>query len=536
MSENKDQIKDVKEFSSRLSAQIWGHRFTDGQRGPEYVLEFLNVLRGTTYNFESPTYKRYKGAGFREFIFEGVKEGSKRNIATVPVEKKERLKKEMDDPEKVGYIQEFFRNLEVPLYNNNGKKADRSWYARSLYPLHESLLFFELRKKAGANAPDFERNFFARGGELYFLMLKYGTKDNYERRRFICDRFNNLLNQNKSIYHIVDNVQYILEDSNDGDGTPPYLVPNESNKEIPLLPTNDHYLYKNFAIELENLLSIKVDMYEMFQLLTSLISFQLVRYMYDRSKVGEQSKTQFFFDCMDGQLPQILKLSSDTFSQNELMIKQIFDEKFNESFHEIISTNYSDEKLTEWKANIEPKGHELLKLLGVNKLSVAKRKQILSALKKCEDKGDLFTKLYPVVKDMVSDGLKKDQLSIIKILLRDGGLGGFRAGSKYRYFMSDTFLQTLVYMKVLPNHDKEYSEFLQDLYEDYGFIIGVQQAKDSGIYEKSKLNISYFKKNEEALRQKLRQNGLLVEYSDATALIHNPYKSIHTHRSSEEAY
>ena len=68
-----------------------------------------------------------------------------------------------------------------------GKPVDRSWYAQMMYPLHESLLFSEVRvnrdkgnsKKLTIN---YERNFFARGGELYFLMLHYGTVDKPELR------------------------------------------------------------------------------------------------------------------------------------------------------------------------------------------------------------------------------------------------------------------------------------------------------------------------------------------------------------------
>ena len=52
--------KNVEEFSSQLSAKIWGHRFKDGQRGPEYVLEFLNVLYGTDYQLNADCYFRNK--------------------------------------------------------------------------------------------------------------------------------------------------------------------------------------------------------------------------------------------------------------------------------------------------------------------------------------------------------------------------------------------------------------------------------------------------------------------------------------------
>ncbi|MBR8643839.1 hypothetical protein KEH51_00915 [[Brevibacterium] frigoritolerans] len=72
----------------------------------------------------------------------------------------------------------------------------------------------------------------------------------------------------------------------------------------------------------------------------------------------------------------------------------------------------------------------------------------------------------------------------------------------------------------------EFSEFLEAIYLEYGFVIGDIQAKQSGLYDSSKLNISYYNKNVLALRSKLKKNGLLIEYSDATAMIRNPYEVV----------
>ncbi|OAX50850.1 hypothetical protein gpAD87_21835 [Paenibacillus sp. AD87] len=83
----------------------------------------------------------------------------------------------------------------------------------------------------------------------------------------------------------------------------------------------------------------------------------------------------------------------------------------------------------------------------------------------------------------------------------------------------------LVFTKVKPGEKMEYNDFLNVLYQDYGIVIGESEAKVSGQYEKSRLNIRYFQDNEKALREKLRHNGLLIEFSDATAMIQNPYTS-----------
>lgn len=509
----------VEEFSSQLSAKIWGHRFKDGQRGPEYVLEFLNVMYGTEYCLDSDCYFRNKAINLRKFIFEGVKEGSKRDIAQLKEEQKISLYGKIQDEEKVEVIREFFRNLEVPLVDGRGREADRSWYARSLYPLHESLLFFELRKKG--ESISYERNFFARGGELYYLMLSYGTANNLEMRETIQNRLKSLLKRNNSVERIIESIQDALGDSKVNIRKDTYpLRENAENKEYPKLPINEHFIFDEFATEMNNLLNINIDVYEMFKLLTSLISFQLMRYMYERAKVKEEDRIEFFFDCLDGQNTQILKTSSGTFSNNELLIKNKFEDYFAMQFFSLIGDEVQVmNELPKWKAN--PNG-TFINLMGLNKLQ-SRKKRVINTLMSCNNYKDVTTKLFNTVKEVISDQLKRHQLSIIRTLARDGGIGNFKTGTNYRYTMTDTFLQTLVFVNVKPNDSMEFSEFLNLLYEKYGFVIGEVQARNSGLYERSKLNISYYQKNENSLRTKLRKNGLLVEFSDATAMIQNPY-------------
>ncbi|KML44545.1 hypothetical protein VL14_03985 [Cytobacillus firmus] len=509
----------VEEFSSQLSAKIWGHRFKDGQRGPEYVLEFLNVMFGTEYCLDSDCYFRNKAVNLRKFIFEGVKEGSKRDIAQLKEEQKISLYEKIQDEEKVEVIREFFRNLEVPLVDGRGREADRSWYARSLYPLHESLLFFEIRKKG--QGISYERNFFARGGELYYLMLSYGTTNYPDIRESIQNRIKTLLRKNNSVERIIDSIQDALGDNEIDIKKDTYpLKENNDNKEYPQLPVTEHYIFDEFAKEMNNLLNINIDVYEMFKLLTSLISFQLMRYMYERAKVNEGDRIEFFFDCLDGQNSQILKTSSGTFSNNELLIKNKFEDYFGNHFYSIIGDEeHVIEELPKWKEN---PNETFITLMGLNKLQ-SRKKRVINTLMSCNNYKDVTTKLFNTVKEVISDQLKRHQLSIIRTLARDGGIGNFKTGTNYRYTMTDTFLQTLVFVNVKPNDSIEFSEFLNLLYQKYGFVIGEVQARKSGLYERSKLNISYYQKNENSLRTKLKKNGLLVEFSDATAMIRNPY-------------
>ncbi|WP_456274772.1 hypothetical protein [Bacillus sp. AK031] len=514
----------VEEFSTQLSAQIWGHRFKDGQKGPEYVLEFLNVLKGTDYDFSANEYSRVRSTGLRQFIFEGDKEGAKTGVVSLTTEQKESLYELVGNKDEINVIRDFFRNLEIPLTDGTGKPANRSWYAKTLYPLHESLLFFELRtlNKGNQKSYNFERNFFARGGELYFLMISYGTENDIELRRKIQERLKTLLGKNKAIENIVTKISLQLNDEKNGSSDYyPLKKEADTNREYPMLPVTDDVIYSEFAEEFYNLISLNIDIYELFELMTSLITFQLGRYMLKRAQINERDQVTFFFDCLDAQVGPIQKLSTRSFSDNELLIKNKFEDYFKQTFNEKIpSSQFVMGSLESWHADPDL----LIDLLGLSRLSKVRKNKIAKVIQKCDSYEKVMSHLFNVVKDIVSDQLKKHQLSIVRGLTRDGGYGGYRRGSKYRYFMSDTFIQALVYANLQPGKQMEFHSFLEKIYLNYGFIIGEVQAKENGIYETSKLNVSYFHRNEYALREKLRHNGLLIEYSDATAMIRNPYE------------
>ncbi|NOU99527.1 hypothetical protein GC097_05745 [Paenibacillus sp. LMG 31457] len=504
------------DFTSQLAANIWGHRFTTGQRGPEYVLEFLNVLYGTKYNLNASEYDRKKAIGLRKFIFEGAKEGSRRDTVILDEVHKRKIYETLDNEDDVEVLRDFLRNLEVIIYNANGKVTDRSWFVKMLYPLHESLLFFELR--TNKNSISFERNFFARGGELYYLMLAYGTENDHITRQFIERRFKELLQANKVIEKVVNKLNAALDE--DEDAKPLKLKSDSGDDNVPWLPALDLNLYVEFAKEIKALISLNIDINEFFQLLNSQICFHLMRYMFDR--VGAAEKNIFFFDCMDGANQHISLLSSKTFADHESLVKFGFEAEFENKFNKVIGNEEEGLRdFLDWKEDPDL----FLKKLGLSKLGSKRKQQISSALIKSKEYSDLKKKVYEVIKEAVTEQMKKNQLGITKILARDGGIANYRTGNSYRYIISDYFLQTLVYVNVNPKESIEFSEFLDLLYKKYNFVIGEAQAKNSGLYERSKLNIRYFQQNEKHLRDKLKQNGLLIEFSDATAMIRNPYEA-----------
>ncbi len=509
----------IDEMTSQLSAHIWGHRFKEGQRGPEYVLEFLNVLFGTGYRFDQDTYSRKKSVGLRRFIFQGEKEGARREILVLKEEVQRKLAETIDENDSY-VLKQFLRNQEIVLYSVKGEEADRSWFARSLYPLHESLLFFELRIKGEKES--IERNFFARGGELYFLMLSHGLHQDEQRQRFIEGRFRELLTRNKIIQRVVDKINTAFGEVEVRDRSIGTLR-SDSSGDKPTLPESalldNGELFESFTHERESLLLLDLDIYEMFRLLTSLVCFQLSRYFDARAKLSEEELV-YFIDCLDGQNKQILQTASRSFERHANAIKERLDAEFELKVSSTLGDREQVEKqLPLWKA--EP--DKLLDLFGLGKLR-SRKGIIVSTLQRCRSGEDVFDKLIGVIRETVSEDLKKHQISIKNVISRDGGFATYRKGpaSNYRYTSADSFLQMLVFTIVRPGQKMEYHSFLDRLYKKYGIVIGDSQAKQSGLYRESRLNVRHFQDNEKALREKLQHNGLLIEFSDATAMICNP--------------
>ncbi|MCM3364225.1 hypothetical protein ACTQ5K_08770 [Niallia sp. Sow4_A1] len=544
-----EAAKENIQFSSQISEKIWGHRFKDGQRGPEYTLEFLNIMAGTEYEFGNKYYARKKMEEFRKFVFEGSKEGAKtKDDSSNYVEFDEKRKKDIIDDlgidsSELEDLQSFFKNLTVQMTTSSGKMLNRSWYATMLFPLHESLLYFELRTNKQSKKTAFERNFFARGGELYYLMITYGTENDIELRKKIESRLKSIMRQNKSITGVVDRICENLGDDYKIDLKHPQnpatlikdpslegIIPNYKTREYPKLPDNNLEIYHHFAVELNALLQLDIDLYELFGLLTSLICFQLHRYMLYQAEKESEQQNIYFIDCLDGQDSHVKRLAQDSHSKHETSIQKRFDAYTEVRLSKLLPEETAVEKLREWKEKAgqsqakkeEDRYEEFLKQIEYKSVHGTKKKALIQAIQN-PDEQQAIKMLKLKIIEFSRDELAKKQLPITRTLARDGGFITTGPGVRARYVLSDQFLCSLVYATLEQAEKMDFHDFMVELYERYNIVIGTEEAKRSGLYEREGVNLRSFENNEKKLRQKLKQNGLLQEYSDATALIRNPY-------------
>lgn len=521
--------------SSKLSETLWGHRFTAGQKGTDYTLEFMNVLLGANYKLESDYYVKKKMLLFRQFIFEGYKSGNKKDShVNFSEEKYQELMEGLNcNVAEVEDIRSFFRNMTI----RKSAKDNRSWYAHMLFPLNETLLFFELRDDKGSI--QYERNFFSRGGELYYLMLSYGTRDSENLRLSLEQRLREYTKGNENIGNLVKAVSTSLGESCELEPEDPknvFLtvpaekvtqdVPKTNAKNAPTLPADNLPIYTQFAEDLHALLGLKIDSYEMFELMTALICHQLYRYLLGQSANVINEKPYFVLDCMNGEDTHIKRIASNSYKRHV----QIIQESFATSIKERVDNSLPDVSvIANWKSeaakvdNTDINKKYQVFFADINQASRrAPIKNTLIDKLENEDEQQALTLLRMELETLYLAEIKEKQQPIIRTLGEDGGF--LTPGNYKRYVMGDTLLNALVYAVLDEREQMSFADFLSALYERYHIVIGPTEATVSGVYEKEGINRKSYDANEKRLRARLKRNGLLQEYSDATALVCNPYK------------
>lgn len=524
-----------KSVSSQLHENMWGHRFTEGQKGTDYTLEFLNVLAGANYELSRDYYVKKQMLLFRQFVFEGYKSGREQgSYVMFSEENKQKLMNDLKcTANEIEDIKDFFKNMIV----QRTLTGNRSWYAYMLFPLNESLLFFELRDDKGKIV--YERNFFSRGGELYYLMLSYGTQHDITLRMHLQERIQAYMQGNENIGKLVKAVAASLNEKACFDETDPknvFLlqpkenhttsVPSYTSLSFPKLPKKDLVMYQEFAEDLNALLALNIDNYEMFELMTALICHQLYRYLLNRSSEAVNEHTYFIVDCMDGENTHIKNIAMNSFKRHV----QIIQKSLLLNLEEIMERELTDvSTIQRWKQQAEASSHtdEIKRyeqfFIDINQSKRQKpiKTKLLEKLLN-PDEQQAIELLRMELEALYLKSINEKQLAIFRTLGEDGSF--LTPGSYKRYVMGDTLLNALVYAVLREKSQMKFADFLTVLCERYQIVIGPNEATSSGVYKKEGVNRKVYDDNERRLRAKLKRNGLLQEYSDATALVCNPYK------------
>jgi hypothetical protein len=522
-----------------LAAWIWGHRLRVGQHWMEYLLEFLNVLAGFAYTLGqgiagdvSPDaeYERFVRLGLRRFVFYDEKERNRHDIDNKAVQQIYAALEKRGQIGSTGTQQEKTLTLARTLLRAfSAVEEQRSWYAKSLFPVHHSLLFWQgdrnNKKNIHPDQPDTtvtltKRNFYARGGEIYYLILSAGTKHTPERRALIANQMKALLNNHYSaLGNLAQWIDTTWQQCLNGD------APLEQGTQgkcgtLGWIPEPDSPLYVTIAEDVATLLQTERDPIETLDLLAHLIGFHLTCYIYHHAKPDsfDDHHPLLLIDALEGADGGVIRqLSATLFREQEVLITQR-------------GQQYVAQVIQEWSQQSENHNiHSLASDLWAKAQTHFNKKTQPAWVDHMQQKLDNGNLSYAGFIEQFADTLftkelksdfDKNFVGVHRKLAKGVGFVAPKIGTGGRFVLGDTLLKALTLANISSDQtEMSYDMFLAQLYRRYGLIIGQQEVGQSGLFERQPIDREYYKRNAEALLEKMKRAGLAIEYSDATAMV-----------------
>lgn len=521
----------------------------------EYLLEFLNVLSGFQYELgqgrDGSKYKKFKRLGLRRFVFYDSHEKTNHPYDDRALDM---LCQKLNDTVFSGQLERKDESLALTqnlLKAFSAIEDSRSWYAKSLFPAHENLLFWEALRKRGStkfcgscieevkatdldrNVTFSDRNFFARGGEIYYLILSAGTESNILRRQFICRQLKAILQKNHTIGQLAWTIENAWQNILDIDDD--QLMFDEGNVGWILHP--NCALYQLIAEDIEIFLKSDLDALESLDLLAHLISFHLTLYIYHFSHTNSlEAHTDG--SCLQKCRPILLVDLLDGKGKEGAVIRKESAKLFREQEHyqEQAVKFYIKSKLEAWAEEFEQNnelpeglGHRAEEHFNIKQATKKTRQDYnekiynlaIKASREQFNNDQILQHLQEVLAQYLMKDFRKNFLPVHRKLAKRSGFVAPLVGTGARFVFGDNLLKAILIATVAPGNQLLFSDFLERLFYRYGIVVGPEEARRSSLFDRQRINVEYYDYNRNALLDKMKHAGLVAEYSDATALVIN---------------
>lgn len=486
--------------SSNISNRIYGDRFHSDQTLYEYLIEFLliflsskskeNEYKDGKMSFHNDSldlrYYAERKIGLKRFIFYTAskkdtsirydKEAYEYMLKSIEA----KIDRNKDEAQKIiAYLQDLLRGYAVVL-----KK--RSWCAQQTLPICPELVFCEAmpnqkKRKEKVNSgreiqvdSSFEfaqRNFLARGGELYYLhILKSLLSNKTSEKQKLEKLLTNLLTEQSS--KISQIARFIQDTWTESLNLSDYEK-NELYQEYTLawIPEDAYGQVGDYAVdELINYLSASMQQIKKIEILAEGIMLQILRMLHTGACNQTQTKPKpWIIDMSRGESSDIKKLSSLSFRN----VEDDFKSAINDAARDLDDTE-----------------ENMVKIIR------AAQKESLDIFR---SKGKEIRCIIPI------------------------------SGPFERFTLSENVLRFLVMSIIKPGEKMTLDSFVEELYKHFNIVIGPKQYKKSLPSNADNSQISqanYLDKNILYLQNYLNSIGCLKELSDATSIVVNSYSLV----------
>lgn len=495
----------TKDVNIWIDEAIWGHRFYNDQTPWLVLLEFLSIFvsrqttghalneNNQTGSHEQFSYSIPRLIPLRELIFNNPHLQHIESVGRSDTEMWNSWLKQFNDDYDFSFLKERFVSFSrlariVEFYQTTSVESHRQrrWSSKFIFPYGSNCLYADLPTNINGS-PD--RRFFARGGELLYLMLNRSGSGPE-----ISSKISSILLSDDKSWNNVINA--LLPPDYDRSS-------NSVTNRIGYLPFETRPEYNELASTWLQLLDLDVPGEALLDPLMRLSSLHMLLYMLRRSneEIGSDSEPKIVLEIASPKRTSIFELSKENFSANRVL-----------SSRAVRAYSESALKAPEWSSV-----HSAVSPPEAARIFLTER------FSWNPDDGAPSGDPETIFNSLRSYADKRHQQHVAKVhseWSRQIGLSVSRRGAGTWYSPDDLLLKALV-MCIVTDGREEYHRFLSKLYERFRLIVGVAEAEKAFGYLPSDQNA--FMQNTQRLEQRLRTLGLLRRLSDDCAYVENPF-------------
>lgn len=374
---------------------------------------------------------------------------------------------------------EIVRSQEIGLPN------DRRWTSKFLAIGGPDMVCGDLSSTGGSAG---DRRFFARGGEMVYLML----------------------NRSKHVDEVRDHIKRVFFNANDPINriakaiSGPTSEASSDGSLIGYLPLAEHDMYDQMATDWKNILNINnLPQSHILEPLFRLTGLNLILYFAFRSAelMEKEKPVPIIADLGNGADARLRNAARDYF----LLHRTVADQAI-EAYVETILEE------TKWKLLDSQDSEDAYNI-------IAKEFGYEGKLGKSADPSNQVSELVERTKSR-----RRNNISKLLVPLSKGiGLIDRRPGVGTWFCLEDSMIVALVLANIEDSNQVELGKFARLLYERYRLIIGPREAtlefKDS-----PPVGIESFRNNLVAFEERMTRLSLTRRFSDDCAFVINPYR------------
>ncbi|RZU47144.1 hypothetical protein EV700_1536 [Fluviicoccus keumensis] len=493
-----------------VDEHIWGHRLYDEQLPHLTVLEFLGVLGSNrdTPLVAEPTDKvryrpqrqiRLRGLLFNNPYVETVRE------RPIPDEEKWRVWSEhfakgatkLGD-EDMDYLRQVFtkfddfaKAIELLRSSSFEARSNKRWSSKFVFPFGPDALYEDLRVDSNGGATN-DRRFFARTGELLYLMLCRATRGPELGLKLVDRLFDRQAPMNRLVKALQGEIQLA-----------------ESARDVGYLPYAKHPRFDRLCDDWLAILSRDMPIYDALEHLITITGLNQLLYFLECAKTqsGDVEPVEFVCEIVSKERTKVRALSGDSYQSNQAAslraVKAAVEGiRLTDEWADALKSDYPDSECAklmhavfQWPtADEEDDG-------GVGSTS-----------------GDeLVRKLVEKAESRHGQHIGKIHAAWSKAI----GLSSRRLARRTRYAPNDRLLKTLVVTIV--NDRMQFDEFLHEVHARYGLVIG--DAEGIRLVHEKQVDQEALSENRGSLETRLVGLGLVRRLSDSCSFVENPFSS-----------